>query len=161
MKALIFALHLTFFTTFVVALRGPHELAVDAAQWVFDEFSHERNMARTFLGGDTSYAPRLSVCPEDQEWLYTANRLDKQEEAFLQKREKVVKQAVEKMMNQHRLPVPPRTPVIGYAISGGGYRSMMGYSPVLGVPDWLEKMGLVKPGFEDGVEGTNDWRIVS
>ncbi|WRT70849.1 uncharacterized protein IL334_007848 [Kwoniella shivajii] len=130
-------------------LHGPHELAVDAAQWALEGHSHERYLARTFFGGDVSYAPEKVSCPEEKEWLWTADKLAKGEKAFLEKREKVVKIAVEKMMNQHELPVPPRTPVIGYAISGGGYRSM-----ITGLGGM---MGMTKESPEAVKAGTGGW----
>ncbi|WWC72720.1 uncharacterized protein I206_106684 [Kwoniella pini CBS 10737] len=106
-------------------------------------------MARTLFGGDTSYAPKYVTCPKDREWIWTANRLDKQEESFLRKREQVVKQAVKNMMIKHGLPVPPRTPTIGYAISGGGYRSM-----ITGLGGM---MGLIKESEEAVKAGTGGW----
>ncbi|OCF45536.1 hypothetical protein I317_00438 [Kwoniella heveanensis CBS 569] len=139
--------------TQIAAIHGPHEMAVDAAQWVLEDHSALRHAARTFFGGDVSYAPTKVQCPKDIEWLSDTSSLVKGEQQFLVKREKVVQRAVEKMMKQHNLPTPPRTPIIGYAISGGGYRSMItGLGGLMGLmPNSPEAVAAGTGGWSDAI----------
>ncbi|WVW80586.1 hypothetical protein I302_102572 [Kwoniella bestiolae CBS 10118] len=133
----------------VSAFHGPHDMAVDAAQWWLFDHAHVRHVVRSWFGGDTGYAPEEVDCPQDQEWIWTADHLSKGEEEFLKKRETVVKEAVKEMMDKQQMPTPPRTPVIGYAISGGGYRAM-----VTGLGGL---MGLMKESDEAVNAGTGGW----
>ncbi|WVQ63560.1 uncharacterized protein L199_001713 [Kwoniella botswanensis] len=128
---------------------NPHDISMDSAQWLMENQGHGRHLVRSFFGGDTSYAPDEADCPENQEWLWTADHLSKGEEKFLKKREKVVKEAVKKMMDSQQMPAPPQTPVIGYAISGGGYRAM-----ITGLGGL---MGLMKQSEEAVRAGTGGW----
>jgi lysophospholipase len=49
--------------------------------------------------------------------------LSKGEQQFLQDRQQYLT-AINTMMTSHNLAHPPRTPVIGIALAGGGYRAM-------------------------------------
>jgi lysophospholipase len=49
--------------------------------------------------------------------------LSKGEQQFLQDRQQYLT-AINTMMTSHNLTHPPRTPVIGIALAGGGYRAM-------------------------------------
>jgi hypothetical protein len=46
------------------------------------------------------------------------------EQNYLEQRRPVVAEAFQKMMSANGLTQPPRTPVISFALSGGGYRAM-------------------------------------
>ena len=62
--------------------------------------------------------------PEALGWVADSQSLSPGEQAFVNARAPKVKAAADKMMASLGLPIPPRGPIIGTAISGGGYRSM-------------------------------------
>ncbi|WVQ86248.1 hypothetical protein IAT38_008416 [Cryptococcus sp. DSM 104549] len=74
-----------------------------------------------------TYAPKPTTCPTpgSTEWVWQANKLSDGEVEFRRKRAVRVEKAVETVMKGLGMEVPPRAPVLGYAISGGGYRSML------------------------------------
>ncbi|WRT70853.1 phospholipase B [Kwoniella shivajii] len=76
--------------------------------------------------GDKSYAPYKVDCPADLTWIRNATEgLATGEKDFLATREKVTSPVINTMAASHGLAKPPRTPVIGVALAGGGYRAML------------------------------------
>ena len=88
----------------------------------------------------TDYEPYSVACPTGVTWVRPATvrdltskdrphtdslqSLSSGEQAYIQQRQQYVSAAVNTMMGSHGLPNPPRPPVIGIALSGGGYRAM-------------------------------------
>jgi len=110
-------------------------------------------VARQLFGGNDEYAPYEMPCPADFTWVRPADVSDIStsieaffcfaprgksnwddetndqslatgEQNYLEQRRPVVAEAFEKMMAANGLSQPPRTPVISFALSGGGYRAM-------------------------------------
>ncbi|OCF35914.1 phospholipase B [Kwoniella heveanensis BCC8398] len=76
--------------------------------------------------GDTSYAPYKVDCPSDVTWIRNATEgLSAGESSFIQSRAQNTGPAINTMMASHGLSNPPRTPTIGVALAGGGYRAML------------------------------------
>nr|ODN90127.1 hypothetical protein L203_02050 [Cryptococcus depauperatus CBS 7841] len=139
------------------ALHSPHEVIIDIAQYLMDGHGGGRHSARVFFGGDMSYAPYEVECPSSpppstEEWIWSADKLSKGERDFVHRRSEKVNHAVEKMMRRQGLPSPPRMPVIGYAISGGGYRSMLtGLGGLMGLMDHHEAHTAGTAGWFDAI----------
>ena len=73
---------------------------------------------------EDDYKPYAVPCPTGWTWVRPADSLGSGEKDYLNKRQQYLS-AINTMMSSHGLPNPPRTPVIGAALSGGGYRAMM------------------------------------
>lgn len=101
-------------------------------------------VARQLFGDDDdeAYRPFQMPCPTEWTWVRSADvsikltraarltvtdhgkSLGQGEMNYLDQRRPVVDQAVQTMMQSQGLPTPPRTPVISFALSGGGLRAM-------------------------------------
>ncbi|KAK8850671.1 hypothetical protein IAR55_004591 [Kwoniella newhampshirensis] len=76
--------------------------------------------------GDTSYRPYNVTCPTGWTWVRNATTgLATGEQAFITARERVTNPVINSQMAAHGLSNPPRTPTIGVALAGGGYRAML------------------------------------
>ncbi|WVQ72738.1 hypothetical protein IAR50_002298 [Cryptococcus sp. DSM 104548] len=100
--------------------------------------------------GDKSYAPYEVPCPTSDAWVRNATTgLASAEQDYINQRKNLVESAVQKTMVARGLDNPPRTPNIGVAISGGGYRTMLvGLGGV---------MGLMNESSEAASSGTGGW----
>ncbi|WVQ86181.1 hypothetical protein IAT38_008349 [Cryptococcus sp. DSM 104549] len=75
---------------------------------------------------DGSYAPYQVTCPTNVTWVRNATEgLAAAEQQYVSTREGQAKPVIESLLSQHGLSAPPRTPVIGVALAGGGYRAML------------------------------------
>ncbi|OXM76080.1 phospholipase B [Cryptococcus neoformans Bt63] len=85
--------------------------------------------------GDKSYAPWQVDCPSNVTWIRNATTgLGSGERAYIEAREKLVQPVIEQMMAARGLETPPRTPNIGVALAGGGYRAMLtGLGGIMGM----------------------------
>ncbi|KAI9633403.1 lysophospholipase catalytic domain-containing protein [Dioszegia hungarica] len=79
---------------------------------------------RQLLGGGDEYAPYQVPCPTGWNWVRSADSLGVGEQAYLAQRKPYLNPAINKQLARVGLPQPNRTPVIGFALSGGGYRAM-------------------------------------
>ncbi|WVO16912.1 phospholipase B [Cryptococcus depauperatus] len=124
------------------------------------DVSHKELLAERGIG-DKSYAPYKVDCPTEWVWVRNATTgMATGERAYIQARERLVKPAVETMMASHGLGKPPRTPVIGVALAGGGYRAMLtGLGGIMGM------MNQSKEGSDSGLggwlEGVTYWAGLS
>ncbi|XAO27098.1 phospholipase B [Cryptococcus bacillisporus CA1280] len=106
-------------TTFALSLFAATALAIPP-ETPRIELQAERGL------GDKSYAPWQVDCPTNVTWIRNATTgLGSGERAYIEAREKLVQPAIEHMMAARGLETPPRTPVIGVALAGGGYRAML------------------------------------
>ena len=71
----------------------------------------------------TDYQPYQVQCPSNLTWIRDADSLSSGEQSYLQQRQSYLT-AIDTMVEAHGVAKPPRTPVIGIALSGGGYRAM-------------------------------------
>ncbi|WWC72722.1 phospholipase B [Kwoniella pini CBS 10737] len=100
--------------------------------------------------GDKSYAPYQVDCPTGLTWIRNATEgLSQGEKDFLTKREQKTGPAVNTMASSHGIPNPPRTPSIGVALAGGGYRAML--TGLGGV------MGMMNQSSEGSASGLGGW----
>ncbi|WWD20845.1 phospholipase B [Kwoniella shandongensis] len=75
---------------------------------------------------DTSYKPYQVTCPTDFTWIRNATTgLSSGEQSFIAAREKITSPLISSQLTAHGLTNPPRTPTIGVALAGGGYRAML------------------------------------
>lgn len=79
----------------------------------------------SLLDDHNQYAPYPVQCPADVQWVRNATGLSEGEKGYLEKRGPQIDDAVARMLATVGLPKPSRRPVIGMALSGGGYRAMV------------------------------------
>ncbi|WWC65337.1 uncharacterized protein I303_107955 [Kwoniella dejecticola CBS 10117] len=100
--------------------------------------------------GDKSYAPYKVDCPSGWTWIRNATEgLAQGEKDFLTKRQSKTSPAVNTMASSHGIPNPPRTPTIGVALAGGGYRAML--TGLGGI------MGMMNQSSEGSASGIGGW----
>ncbi|EIW66264.1 hypothetical protein TREMEDRAFT_45759 [Tremella mesenterica DSM 1558] len=80
--------------------------------------------ARQLPFGGSDYAPYRVSCPDNFQWIRPADGIGSGEAAFLQQRKQVTQPAINSMLSKVNLTSPPRLPILGVALSGGGYRAM-------------------------------------
>jgi hypothetical protein len=95
-------------------------------------------VARQLIGGGDDYAPYAVPCPDNFDWIRPANvsylaafwlvvlmyqGLSQSEQDYLSQRQQYLG-AINTQLTSNGLPTPSRTPVLGFALSGGGYRAM-------------------------------------
>ncbi|ODO05799.1 phospholipase B [Cryptococcus amylolentus CBS 6273] len=124
------------------------------------DISHAELVAERGLG-DKSYAPYKVDCPTNVTWVRNATTgLGDGEKAFQEARQELVQPAIEKMMAARGLDNPPRTPIIGVALAGGGYRAMLtGLGGVMGMMN--ESTEAQDSGTGGWLEGTSYWAGLS
>jgi hypothetical protein len=71
------------------------------------------------------YAPVEVECPKDQTWIRPADSLSPEEQSYLEKRRPLLEEKWVQRIKDVGLRAPPRLPVVGMALSGGGYRAMI------------------------------------
>ncbi|WWC92469.1 uncharacterized protein L201_007427 [Kwoniella dendrophila CBS 6074] len=127
-------------------LAAPHpsqELAIR------DEIAIREDLAIRGLG-DKSYAPYKVDCPTTWTWIRNATEgLAQGEKTFLETRQKVTGPAINTMASSHGIVNPPRTPNIGVALAGGGYRAML--TGLGGI------MGMMNQSSEGQASGIGGW----
>lgn len=79
----------------------------------------------SFLADHNQYAPYAVECPANITWLREATGLSDGEQAYLAGRAPLIDDAVQRMLATVNMTAPSRRPVIGLALSGGGYRAMV------------------------------------
>lgn len=79
----------------------------------------------SFLADHNQYAPYAVECPADVEWLRNATGISDGEKKYLDGRGPLIDDAVRRMLATVNMTAPARRPVIGLALSGGGYRAMV------------------------------------
>ncbi|BEI82122.1 hypothetical protein CcaverHIS002_0212820 [Cutaneotrichosporon cavernicola] len=92
------------------------------------------------------YAPYRVDCPANLTWVRPATGLADGESKFLQQRTPNVEAAVAKIVADAGISKPQRTPVIGIAMSGGGYRAMittMGQVQGLQSSGWMDAVSYI------------------
>lgn len=71
------------------------------------------------------YAPVEVECPKDQTWIRPADSVSPEERGYLKKRRPLLEEKWVQRIEDAGLRAPPRLPVVGMALSGGGYRAMI------------------------------------
>lgn len=102
------------------------------------------DVSRLDVVAQEGYAPYRVDCPANMTWVRPATGLGDGETKFLQQRAPKVEEAVTKLVAEAGVSKPPRTPVIGMALSGGGYRAM------------INSMGQIQ-ALQAGSQGTGGW----
>jgi hypothetical protein len=117
------------------------ELALTVLARAQQEGGPALQFARQLLGGGSSFAPYTVACPSNVTWVRSATvgsavtispaddanpsqGLSSGEQSYLAQRQQYIQAAVTAQAAAHGIPTPPRLPVIGFALSGGGYRAM-------------------------------------
>jgi lysophospholipase len=117
------------------------ELALTVLARAKQEGGPALQFARQLLGGGSSFAPYTVACPNNVTWVRSATvsgrgdlqchvdadrsqGLSSGEQSYLAQRQQYIQAAVTAQAAAHGIPTPPRLPVIGFALSGGGYRAM-------------------------------------
>ncbi|GFZ51352.1 Lysophospholipase [Saitozyma sp. JCM 24511] len=109
------------------------ELALTVLARAQQEGGPALEFARQLLGGGSSFAPYTVACPSNVTWVRSATGLSSGEQSYLAQRQQYIQTAVTAQAAAHGIPTPPRLPVIGFALSGGGYRAMqVGLGGVMG-----------------------------
>ncbi|WVW80592.1 phospholipase B [Kwoniella bestiolae CBS 10118] len=99
---------------------------------------------------DKSYAPYKVDCPTGWTWIRNATEgLASGERDFIANRQKVTGPAINTMASSHGIANPPRTPTIGVALAGGGYRAML--TGLGGI------MGMMNESSEGAASGLGGW----
>ena len=107
---------------------------------------------RRLIGGGSSYAPYQVSCPSSLTWIRPATvrpvplaaadlpnpqNISSGEQSFLSQRSSVISSALNAQLSKSNITTPPRQPVLGMALSGGGYRAMQcALPPAPTVPCW-------------------------
>lgn len=90
--------------------------------------AHAQLMAQpiNLLADHNQYAPYQVECPKDINWTRPATSgLSDGEKKYIEGRGPLIDDAVERMLKTVNMSKPARRPVIGLALSGGGYRAMV------------------------------------
>ncbi|WWC98312.1 phospholipase B [Kwoniella sp. B9012] len=99
---------------------------------------------------DKSYAPYKVDCPTGWTWIRNATEgLSQGEKDFVANRQKVTGPIINTMASNQGITNPPRTPTIGVALAGGGYRAML--TGLGGI------MGMMNESSEAAASGTGGW----
>ncbi|WVR05725.1 hypothetical protein IAU60_002749 [Kwoniella sp. DSM 27419] len=115
--------------------------------------------ARAFA--DDSYKPYEVACPTDVTWVRNATGgLSAGEQSYINARAQLTGPAVNTMMASHGLSNPPRTPKIGVALAGGGYRAMLtGLGGIMGMMN--ESSEAAASGIGGWLDGVTYWSGLS
>ncbi|EKC97203.1 phospholipase B [Trichosporon asahii var. asahii CBS 8904] len=79
----------------------------------------------SLLADHNQYAPYKVDCPAEVTWIRNATGISEGEKKYLEGRGPLIDDAVKRMLATVNMTAPARRPVIGLALSGGGYRAMV------------------------------------